>query len=410
VNAPQRHGVAWLAIATMVCFAGCGGQPDKAPPAQSADAKPGDAKPVDATKPDATKPNATEDAREMKLTKQAYGTLDDGTEVDLYSLENANGLKVNVITYGAMLTAIETPDRDGKLANITLHRDSLKDYVAGHPYFGCVVGRYANRIAKGRFTLEGAEYELAVNNGPNHLHGGLKGFDKQVWNAEPIKGDDIVGVTFSRTSPDGEEGYPGTLQVEVTYTLTNQNELTMDYSATTDKATVVNLTNHAYWNLAGAGSGTILDHKLEINADQFLPVDATLIPLGPPKAVADTPMDFTSAAKIGARIDQVEGGYDHCYILKPAEGDALRFCARATDEKSGRVLEIYTTQPAVQFYSGNFLDGTVSGSGVDYQKHDGFCLETQHYPDSPNKADYPTTVLRPGETYRQTTVHKFRAE
>jgi len=345
----------------------------------------------------------------MGITKRPFGKTEDGTEVDQYVLTNGKGLTVKVITYGAMITAVEVPDRDGKVENVTLFRDSLEDYVAGHPYFGCAVGRYANRIAKGKFTLDGTEYTLATNNGPNHLHGGEKGFDKHVWKAKPIEEEGSVGVKFRLVSPDGDEGYPGTLTATVTYTVTADDELTMSYTAKTDKPTVVNLTNHAYWNLAGAGSGDVLRHKLMLNADRYLPVDETLIPLGPLAPVKDTPMDFTTPETIGARIEQVEGGYDHCYVLNKEESEGKRptLAARVTEPTSGRVMEIFTTQPAIQLYTGNFLDGTITSGGVVYQKHYAFCLETQHYPDSPNRPEYPTTVLRPGETYKHTTIHKF---
>ncbi len=343
----------------------------------------------------------------MSIDKQPYGKLEDGTQVDQYTLSDGKCLSVKIITYGAMITAVEMPDREGKVENITLCRDSLADYVEGHPYFGCAVGRYANRIAKGKFTLDGVQYTLATNNDANHLHGGDKGFDKLVWDAQPIEDHGKVAVRFSLVSPDGDEGYPGELKASVTYTLTDDCELVMDYTATTDKPTVVNLTNHAYWNLAGGGDADILGHRLMINADRYLPVDEGLIPTGELKAVEGTPMDFTSGKKIGSRIAQVEGGYDHCYVLNQEKPGEITLVARVSERKSGRVMKITTTQPAVQLYTGNFLDGTVSGGGVDYQKHFAFCLETQHYPDSPNQPEFPSTVLRPGETYRQTTVHKF---
>jgi aldose 1-epimerase len=349
----------------------------------------------------------SEREKKMSVDKQTYGKMPDGTEVDQYTLTNVGGLKVKIITYGATITSVEVPDRNGKPANVTLHCDSLKDYLAGPPYFGCAVGRYANRIGKAKFTLDGTEYTLAANDGPNHLHGGVKGFDKYVWKAEPLEGDGFVGVRFSHVSPDGDEGYPGTLSATVTYSLTRDNELKMDYTATTDKPTVVNLTNHAYWNLAGAGSGDVLGHELMLNADQYLPVDAGLIPLGKSQAVQGTPMDFTQPKTIGSRIDQVEGGYDHCYVLNKKQPGEMSLAGRVVDPKSGRVMEIYTTQPAIQFYTGNFLDGSVSGDGVAYQKHYALCLETEHYPDSPNHPEYPSTVLRPGQTYHEVTVYKF---
>ncbi len=344
---------------------------------------------------------------EMEIHTRVIGQTPEGDDVEEYTLVNANGIKVTVMTYGATITGVHLPDRDGEFENVTLYLDSLDDYFAGHPYFGSLVGRYANRIAKGRFELDGTEYTLATNDGPNHLHGGEQGFDKRFWQAEPVEEEDAVGVLLTYISPDGEEGYPGTLTVAVLYKLNNDNELVMDYTATTDKPTVVNLTNHAYWNLAGAGSGTILDHVLTLDADRYLPVDDTLIPLGAPAPVEDTPMDFRQPETIGARIDQVEGGYDHCYVLNQPSPGEMTLAARLVDPGSGRAMEIHTTQPAIQLYTGNFLDGTLSGDGKAYEQYAALCLETQHYPDSPNQPDYPSTVLRPGETYRQTTVHKF---
>ena len=346
----------------------------------------------------------------MNLDKTTLGSTPDGDWVDEYILANANGLKAKVMTYGATLTTVESPDRNGRSAIVTLYLDSLEAYLAGHPFFGSIAGRYANRIAKGRFTLEGETYRLATNNGPNHLHGGLKGFDKAVWAAKPIEGQGFVGVWLSHESPDGDEGYPGTLTAEVSYTISSDNQLKMEYTARTDRPTHVNLTNHAYWNLSGAGSGEVLGHELTINADRYLPVDETLIPLGEPASVRDTPLDFTEPTTIGARIKQVEPGYDHCYVLNRQKEDELSFAARAIDPNSGRVMEVHTTQPGIQLYTANFLDGTLAVAGSPCRKHHGFCLETQHYPDSPNKPQYPSTVLRPGEVYHQVTVHKFSVQ
>jgi aldose 1-epimerase len=357
-------------------------------------------------------PVTNESENKMSVKKEPYGKTPDGTAVDLYTLTNANGLKVKIITYGATITDVELPDRGGKLENVALFRDSLEDFMdKSTPYFGSTIGRYGNRIAKGKFTLDGKEYTLATNNGPNSLHGGVKGFDKVVWKAEPVKSKDSVGVKFTYVSPDGEEGYPGTLTAGVIYSLTDKNELKMDYIATTDKPTVVNLTNHIYWNLSGAGSGDILGEELMLNAGKYLPVvDDGLIPTGQVKPVKGTPMDFTTPMTIGSRIDQVLGGYDHCYVLNKKEGEALTLVAKVVDPKSGRVMEVYTTEPAVQFYSGNFLDGTITAGGKTYQKHAAFCLETQHYPDSPNQQAFPSTVLRPGQTYKHSTVHKFSVQ
>jgi len=347
----------------------------------------------------------------MSIDKKQYGKMPDGAEVDLYTLTNAHGLKVKIMTYGATITSVEVPDRDGKTANVVLHLGTLADYLKGHPFFGSTVGRYANRIAKGKFTLDGKQYTLATNNNENHLHGGLKGFDKKVWKAKPVQTADAVGVTCTYASPDGEEGYPGALTAKVTYSLTDRNELKMEYSATADKPTIVNLTNHSYWNLAGAGSGTVLDQEVMLNADGYLPVDNGLIPLGKIAPVKGTPMDFVARPMtIGSRIAEVKGGYDHCYVLNKKEAGKLSLAAKITDPKSGRVMEILTDQPGVQFYTGNFLDGTMKAGGKSYVKNGGFCLETQHFPDSPNRPQFPSVVLRPGETYTHLTIHKFSVQ
>lgn len=346
----------------------------------------------------------------MGIAVSPYGTTADGVAVKQYTLTNQHGLKAVLIDYGATLVTLDTPDRDGKMANITLACPSLESYEANSPYFGAIAGRCANRIAKGKFTLDGTEYTLAVNNGPNHLHGGVQGFDKVVWRSEGYTTDNGVGVKFTYVSADMEEGYPGTLTTVVRYALNNDNELSFDYEATTDKPTVCNLTQHSYWNLGGHGAGTILDHVLTLNAAQYTPGDDTFIPTGEIAPVAGTPLDFTEAVAIGARIDQVPGGYDHNFVLNDTSRE-LHLAARVSDPKSGRVMEIHTTEPGIQFYSGNFLDGSFEGlDGVIYPKHSGFCLETQHYPDSINKPEWPSVVLRPGETYRHHTVHKFSTE
>lgn len=346
----------------------------------------------------------------MHISKKPFGQLPDGRQVDLYTCRNVHGLSMDLMTRGATVVAVRTPDRDGKMANINGGFSSLKGYLGEYPYFGATVGRYANRIAKGRFTLDGKTYTLATNDGPNHLHGGVVGFNRVLWQAKPVRTDHSVGVIFTYTSADGEEGYPGNLKVTVVYSLTNADEMRIEYTATTDKATPINLTNHCYWNLHGAGSGTILDHVLMLNADKYLPVDATLIPTGALADVANTPFDFTRPHKIGQMIGQVKGdppGYDHCYVLRP-HGDKLALAARVIDPASGRVMEIRTTQPAIQFYSGNFLDGEAQNAG--YKRHDAFCLETEHYPDSPNHPEFPSVILRPGATYHQVTVHRFLVE
>jgi aldose 1-epimerase len=346
----------------------------------------------------------------MPLQKESVGKAPDGTEVDRYTLANNKGMQVKIVTYGATITSVEVPDRNGEIENVVLSLDSLQDYLKGHPYFGSTAGRYANRIAKGKFVLLGREYKLATNNGPNHLHGGLIGFDKVVWKAETVESANSVGVVFTHVSPDGDEGYPGRLAAKVTCTLTNDNDLEIEFFATTDAPTVVNLTNHAYWNLAAA-SRDVLDREMMLNADRYLPVDTSLIPLGEIKAVKGTPMDFTTPQTIGSRIAQVEGGYDHCYLLNKREGDKRpTLAARVVEPRSGRVMEIHATQPGVQFYSGNFLDGTLRRGSTSFGKHFGFCLETQHFPDSPNQPSFPTTLLMPGQAYRHVTVHKFSVQ
>jgi aldose 1-epimerase len=352
----------------------------------------------------------SEGKREATLEKKPFGKTKDGTEVVLYTLTNANGMQAKVMTYGALLTELHVPDKDGKLGDVVLGFDDLDGYLKGHPYFGATVGRMANRIAGGKFTLKGKEYKLAVNNGPNALHGGLKGFDKVVWKAEPVEATDGVAVKFSSVSPDGEEGYPGNLTTTVTYTLTNKNELRLDYTATTDKATPVNLSNHSYFNLAGPASGDILGHVMLLEADKYTPVDDTLIPTGEIKPVKGTSLDFTRPTPIGKRIDQLKmepKGYDHNFVLRGG-GNKLARAARVREPHTGRVMEMYTTEPGVQFYTGNFLDGSLKGKGgVVYKKHQGFCLEAQHFPDSVHHSHFPSVILEPGKTYRQTTMYKF---
>jgi aldose 1-epimerase len=345
------------------------------------------------------------------VTRDTFGKTADGTTVDVFTLRNASGIEVRAITYGGIITSLKVPDKNGAMGDIVLGFNSLDDYLKDHPFFGAIVGRYGNRIGRGRFTLDGKAFQLATNNGANHLHGGVRGFDKQVWQAEPMSGR--AGVTFSRTSPDGEEGYPGTLAVRVSYELTDHNELVVSYLATTDKATPVNLTQHSYFNLAGEGTGDILQHSLTINADRYTPVDGTLIPTGELAAVKGTPFDFTTATAIGARINdshpQLKNGqgYDHNFVLNRTGSD-LSLAARVVEPTSGRTLEVSTTEPGVQFYAGNFLDGKLTGkSGRAYPRRSGFCLETQHFPDSPNKPQFPSTILKPGEQYNSKTVFTF---
>ena len=343
----------------------------------------------------------------MKLDKKTLGNTPDGQQVDQFTLSNGAGLTVKLMTYGATITAVEVPDRDGNVDNVTLYLDSLDDYLAGHPFFGCVVGRYANRIAKARFTLDGQQYTLAANEGPNHLHGGIKGFDKVIWTADEVREEDSVGVRLSHASPHGDEGYPGKLSVTLTYTVSADNKLTIRYQAETDRPTHLNLTNHAYWNLAGADSGDALGHELTLFADRYLPVDNELTPAGELKPVEGTPMDFTTGCTIGQRIDQVDGGYDHCYVLNKSPEDRVPLAASVIDPNSGRQMRIFTSQPGVQLYTANFLTAEHSRRGKPYQKHNALCLETQRYPNSPNRPDFPTTVLRPGEKFDEVTVHEF---
>jgi aldose 1-epimerase len=342
-----------------------------------------------------------------------FGTLPDGTQIELFTLTNAQGMEVRAMTYGGIIVSLRVPDRDGKLDDVVLGYEDAASYARNNsPYMGALIGRYGNRIAQGRFRLEGATYKLATNNGPNHLHGGLKGFDKVVWRGEPLKD----GVAFTYTSRDGEEGYPGTLSVRVTYTLSDRNELSIAYEATTDKPTVVNLTQHTYFNLAGQGTRDILGHVLRLDANRYTPVDATLIPTGELASVEGTPLDFRQPTAIGAHIaaddPQIKNGsgFDHNFVLNRAD-DGLQHAARVVEPTTGRVLDITTTEPGVQFYSGNFLDGTITGkAGRVYARRTGFCLETQHYPDSPNQASFPSTTLRPGQSYRSRTVWTFSTD
>lgn len=345
------------------------------------------------------------------IKKEPFGKTADGQAVEIYTLTNAKGAEARIMTYGGTVVSLKVPDRDGKLGDVVLGYPSLDGYLKNSPYFGCITGRYANRIAKGRFSLNGKTYTLAVNNDPNHLHGGVKGFDKVVWNAKEMRSKGGVGVEFSYLSKDGEEGYPGNLSVKVVYTLTESNELRIDYTATTDQPTVVNLTHHSYFNLAGAGS--ILNHELMLNADKFTPTDATAIPTGKLQSVKGTPFDFTKSTSIGARIDQKDEqiafgrGYDHNYVLRGGRG-RLKLAARVVEPTSGRVMEVLTTEPGIQFYTGNFLDGSITGKGGQvYQQRYGFCLEPQHFPDSPNQPSFPSTVVKPGQAYKTTTVFKF---
>lgn len=351
---------------------------------------------------------------QAELRSEVFGQTQDGDTVTLFTLTNAQGMKVGVIDYGGIITEITVPDREGNMDNVVLGFDNLAQYESGHPFLGALVGRYANRIGKAQFTLDDSTYVLAANNGPNSLHGGLKGFDKRIWKSEGFRNNDGVAVKLMYTSVDGEEGYPGTLNTTVTYTLTDSNELRIDYFATTDKKTVLNLTNHSYFNLKDGGASDILGHELMLKADFFTPVDSTMIPTGEIRSVEGTPFDFRNPKTIGTEIDaedqqiQYGGGYDHNYILnRPNDLELVSF-AIVYEPSSSRKMEVLTTLPGVQLYCGNFLDGSLIGPGGKvYQKRSGLCLETQHYPDSPNKPEFPSPVLEPGETYEHTTVFRF---
>ena len=352
------------------------------------------------------------------VERSDFGVTPDGDSVDLFTLTNPNGVTMEVTNYGGIITSLRVPDREGTLEDVVLGFDSLSAYTsdayrAANPYFGALIGRYGNRIAGGEFTLDGETYTLETNDGPNHLHGGEAGFDQVVWDAESVRRGDSVGVVLSHTSPDGHGGYPGRLDVAVTYTLTPDNALAVDYRATTTKATPVNLTQHSYFNLDGHGDGPILDHELMIDADRFTPVDSTLIPTGELRPVEGTPFDFTEPTPIGARIDadhrQIEygGGYDHNFVLAETDADTLRLAARLYEPDTGRLLTVHTTEPGLQFYAGNFLDGSFTGKGETYGRREGLALETQHFPNSPNQPTFPSTILRPDEEYTTRTVYRF---
>jgi len=350
----------------------------------------------------------------MPVAKQKIGSTHDGQVVDCYTLTSETGMAAKIMTYGGILMSLHVPDRQGRLGDVVLGFDTLEPYLGDHPYFGALIGRYANRIARGRFRLDGADYQLACNNGPHHLHGGRAGFDRRLWHAQPSGSETEPQLVLSYLSPDGEEGYPGNLLVEVTYSLTARNELRLDYQAKTDAPTILNLTHHAYFNLAGRG--TVLEHRLRLAADRFLPVDNTLIPTGEQSAVAGTVMDFRKSTAIGLRLQSddeqlrhAEGGYDHNWILTKTS-DGCELAAEVMEPASGRCMSVYTTQPGIQFYSGNFLDGRLRGkAGRFYEKHAGFCLETQHFPDAPNHPTFPSTRLQPSGAYSHTTIYRFDA-
>jgi aldose 1-epimerase len=352
----------------------------------------------------------------MSIERSDFGKTNDGEAVELYTIENANGLVAKVITYGAIIYSLEVPDKNGRLTNVNANCASLADYETKSPCFGAVLGRYANRIAGGQFMLEGHRVKLTLNASPNHIHGGVRGFHKRVWKAEPVRGSDFVGVKLTYLSKDGEEGYPGNLVCTVTYELNNRNEWKMDYRAQTDKTTVINLSNHSYWNLAGAQSGTILGEVLTINANKYLLADDALIPTGEIVPVDGTPVDFRKPHPIGERINDIKekqfgGGYDHCLVVNHPKPGGLDFCAKLTDPVSGRTMEVSTTQPGVQIFTANFQSGAFSGpGGYAYPRHLGVCLETQHFPNSPNEPRFPSTVLHPGQAYHEVTLLKFGVE
>jgi len=346
--------------------------------------------------------------------KSSFGELFDGTPIDLYTLTNGNGCEMRITNFGCIIVSLKVPDKAGDIDDVVLGYDTLEEYAEYNPHFGAVVGRYSNRISGAKFTLDGVEYRLAANDGKNHIHGGLKGFDKVIWTGKEIPGHGGSSVRFSYLSKDGEEGYPGNLSVEIIYTLTNDNCLRIDYSATTDKKTIVNMTHHSYFNLKGAGNGTVLGHELLINAHQYIPVGPGLIPTGEVADISRTPFDFTIPTSIGTRIDnndkqlQYGKGYDHCWVLEKKTPGSLDLGVRVHESTTGRVMELYTTDPGVQFYSGNFLNGSIIGKGgTAYPFRSAFCLEAQHYPDSPNQPHFPTVILTPSDKYCKTTIYKF---
>ncbi len=349
----------------------------------------------------------------MNILKEPFGEFE-GKKVDLYTLKNANGIEVKITNYGGIVTSVKVPDKNGEPGDIALGYDNLQDYIDNNPYFGALIGRYGNRIGNAAFVLNGKKFTLAKNDGDNSLHGGVKGFDKVLWDAAPVSDEESQSLKLTYKSRDGEEGFPGNLDVTVVYTLTNDNSFRIDYTATTDKPTVVNLTNHTYWNLAGEGSGDVLRHQLMLNASAFTPVGPGLITTGEFWSVENTPMDFTKPVAIGERIEadyeqlKLGGGYDHNWVLNVYDQEEPVLAATVYEPESGRFMEIHTTEPGIQFYSGNFLDGSITGkSGRAYGARSAFCLETQHYPDSPNRPEFPSVVLNPGETYKTTTIHKF---
>lgn len=365
------------------------------------------------TNPETSEMRDTVQTKKKPIAIVPFGKMADGTAVSQYTITNETGMSMSVINYGGIITSLKAPDRTGIFEDVVLGYDSLSGYLKSNPYFGALIGRYGNRIAKGKFSLDGQNYKLATNNGENNLHGGPNGFDTRFWNIEEHAVSDGVGLKLTYTSKDMEEGYPGNLNVEVIYHLTNKNELRIDYKATTDKQTIVNLTQHSYFNLSGDTKSDILAHELMLSSDQFVPVDKTLIPTGELKNVSGTPFDFKTPTVIGSRIDKSDqqltygGGYDHCWVLNTG-GDISKVAATLYEPKSGRVMSVYTTEPGIQFYSGNFLDGSITGKyGVVYRHRYGLCLETEHFPDSPNQKKFPSVVLNPGEVYSTQTTYAF---
>lgn len=432
-----RRATPWVVVETAPCeCAPCAAAEEAAPaaPAKVEEAAPAPAKVEEAAPAapaeeaitpkaveaapaveEAAQPEVKEEAMKASFSVAEFGKTKEGENVQVFTLTNANGVNAKILDFGGVLYEMNVPDKNGVLGNVSCNYPTVPEYQTVRPYFGSLVGRYGNRIAKGKFTIDGVEYSVPVNNGENALHGGLKGFDQVIWAATPAADENGASLTLKYTAKDGEEGYPGNLAVVVVYTLGNDNTLKIDYTATTDKATPINLTNHTFWNLGGATSGTIRDHILQLNASRYLPTDAGLIPTGEVASVEGTPLDFRKAKPIGQDIDKVteeqfNGGYDHCIVLDQAKPGEMGLCAIAKDPKTGRVMKIETTEPAVQFYSGNFLDGSTKVGDYVYAKHTAFCLETQHYPNSPNQPEFPSTILKPGETYRHTTVHTFTVE
>lgn len=366
---------------------------------------------------DTNKPNTNTndmDSQTLSLSTKEFGTTQSGEQVQYFELTNKNGMQVGIINYGGIVTKVIVPDNKGQMGDVVLGHDNIRGYEEESDYFGCIAGRYANRIAKGTFLLDGKTFQLPKNNNGNSLHGGVEGFDQKIWAAQPVESPDHVGVKLTYTSKDGEEGYPGTLDCTVTYTLNNENELRIDYLATTDQSTIINLTNHSYFNLKDGGASPILDHELQLNASRYTPVDETLIPTGELVTVAGTPFDFSAPTAIGKRIAVADQqlafglGYDHNYVLDDTT-DQMKLAGTVYEPVTGRVLEVLTTEPGIQFYSGNFLKGNITGkNGTVYQHRTGICLETQHFPDSPNQAEFPSVVLRPGEQYQSATIYRFK--